>query len=34
MLTEGTIEEDIYKRLADKTDFNKSCLEEISKKFN
>ena len=34
MLTEGTIEEDIYKRLSDKTDFNKSCLEEISKKFN
>ena len=34
MITEGTIEEDIYKRLAEKTDFNKSCLEEIAKKFN
>lgn len=34
LITEGTIEEEIYKRLAEKTDFNKSCLEEIAKKFN
>lgn len=34
LITEGTIEEDIYKRLAEKTDFNASCLEEIAKKFN
>ena len=34
LITEGTIEEEIYKRLAEKTDFNASCLEEIAKKFN
>lgn len=34
LITEGTIEEEIYKRLAEKTDFNKTCLEEIAKKFN
>ena len=34
LITGGTIEEEIYKRLAEKTDFNKTCLEEIAKKFN